>query len=148
MAMKETERSLTWYFVIAGALSALFALGTLSELTKFPSVPAAILAPIWYASLSRLALGIGYVAAGLTLKKALLSGARWIQYLVLASGASLVLELLWHFAGSQGSSADGVGVSGGFVGIAIRLAIVTYLYFNIRRLSTEAQVRVASTTFE
>ena len=148
MTMKETERSLTWYFVIAGALTVLFALGTLSELTKFPNLPAATLAPIWYASLSRLALGGGYIAAGLTLKNALLTGARWIQYLVLASGASLVIELFWNLANSQDGPAGGVGIAGGFVGIAIRLAIVMYLYFNIRRLSTEAQARTAGTAFE
>ena len=103
------------------------------------------------ATITRLVFGAGYVVAGLRLKQALLSGARWIQHLVLISGASLVVEIAWSFAmaGVRGGSAYQQGaLAGGVLGIAIRLAIVGYLYASIRRLSTEARARTAGTTFE
>jgi hypothetical protein len=147
MAMKETERSLRWYLLIAGGLTVIGALMTMNELpTRL--LPSDLAAVLWYATISRLVFGAAYVVAGVSLTKALLTGARWIQYLVLFSGASLVIELLWGLAVSQGGPAGSVGVAGGFVGLAIRIAIVSYLYVNIRRLSIEAQTRAAATTFE
>lgn len=147
MAMRETERSLRWYFLIAGGLTVVGALRNLGDLnTRYLSSD--IVAMILYASISRLVFGAAYVVAGVKLKSALLSGARWIQHLVMLSGASLVIELLWGLAVSQGGPAGGVGIAAGFVGIAIRIAIVSYLYVNIRRLSIEARTRAAATTFE
>jgi hypothetical protein len=150
MAMKETERSLRWYFLLAGGITVVVALITLSDLSKLPPLPTKLTAPVWYSAISRLLFGAGYLVAGFSLKNALLSGGRWIQHLVMASGASLILELVWNLANQSGGSGayQGGYVAGGLIGIGVRIAIVAYLYANIRRLSAEAQARTAGTAFE
>jgi hypothetical protein len=150
MAMKETERSLRWYFLIAGGLSVVQALPTMSDLSKLPGgAPVMLLAPLWYGAISHLVLGALFFMAGLRLKQALRTGARWIQHLILIAGAALILEVLWVIAVFGARAAyEADAVAGGFVGFGIRLAVVAYLYASVRRLSTEAQVRAAATSFE
>ena len=152
MAMKETERSLRWFFLIVGVLSVVLALAGISTLSQFSRrASAKLLAPLWYAATSHLVLGALFFLAGLRLKQALLTGARRIQHLILIAGAALVIEALWNFAvfGVKAHTAEQVGDAvGGFIGLGIRLAIVAYLYASVRRLSTEARVHAAATSFE
>lgn len=152
MAMKETERSLRWFFLISGGLSAVLALRNLSALSTLPrGVPLNLLAPAWYATLSHLVLGALFFVAGLRLKPALLTGARWIQHLVLIAGAALVVEAIWFIAvfGVQTDTPYEQGAMvGSLLGIVVRIAVVAYLHTSLRRLSAEARVRAAGTAFE
>ena len=151
MAMKETERSLRWFFLITGGLTVIMALGSIGDLSKLSHAPTRLIAPLWFSTISHLVLGAGFVLAGMKLKAALLTGARWIQRLVLLAGVSLVVELAWtysvfhEFAAASDRDAEFTGTA---IGVVIRLAVVAYLYASVRRLSGEAQVRTASTTFE
>jgi hypothetical protein len=150
MAMKETERSLRWFFLIAGALSAIQAVAAMNELSRLPrGVPMKLLAPIWYGTSSHLVLGALFFVAGLRLKQALLTGATWIQHLILIAGGALAIEVVWTLSifGIQTRTAYQQGAAmGGLFTIGLRVFIVAYLYRSVRRLSAEAWARAASAT--
>ncbi|HEX3757186.1 MAG TPA: hypothetical protein VHW23_00705 [Kofleriaceae bacterium] len=124
----------------------------MSELTRLlGEVPAKWLVPLWLGATSRLVFGALFFIAGLRLKQALLTGARWIQRVLMIAGVVLVIELLWTLAvfGLEIAAAYQVGAAvGGLFGLGLRIAIVLYLYASVRRLSKEARVRAAEISFE
>jgi hypothetical protein len=138
MAMKETEGSLRGYFLLAGVFSVVMALKDISDLSKLDITvlsggqKAALYIPI----VTRLLLGCGFVIAGVKLKAALLTGATWIQKLLIASGAMLFIN------GALITAAFGTDLGrGGIIGAAIGLAITIYLYRSVGRLAAEAKAR-------
>jgi hypothetical protein len=152
MAMRETERSLRWFFLIAGALSVVQGLATMSELSKLPrGVPMQLLAPIWYGTSSHVVLGALFFVAGLRLKQALLVRTTWIEHLILIAGASLVIEVVWMISifGVHTDTAYQAGAATGrLFGIGLRFFVVGYLYRTVRRLSNEAQAPTAGTQLQ
>jgi hypothetical protein len=147
MAMRETERSLRWFFLIAGALSALQGLAAMNGLSRLPhGISLKLLAPLWYGTSAHIVLGALFFLAGLRLKQALQIGATWIQHLIVIAGAALIIEVLWIvsvFGVVTGTPLQAGLALGGVVGIGIRIAVVAYLHASVRRLSAEAQAATA-----
>src|SRR4051812_48750093 len=71
--LKETDRSLRLYFIVVGAIAAFLALGNLASLGTDPAVATSgtVKLAIWFPVLARLVLGVAFVIAGFTLKRAL-----------------------------------------------------------------------------
>ena len=149
MAMRETERSLRWFFLIAGALSAIQGLAAMNGLSRLPhGISLKLLAPLWYGTSAHIVLGALFFLAGLRLKQALQTGATWIQHLIVTAGAALIIEVIWivSILGISTIPAIQAGAAvAGLVGIAIRIAVVAYLHASVRRLSAEAQAATAGT---
>ncbi len=137
MAMKETERSLRWYFLIAGTVSAALSLndiGTASKLTNvLGALPGSWQLAIWFPIIARLVIGVGYVAAGVKLKAALPLGATWIKQLLLASIVVLVTDAVLIGA-VLGMDIGQTGMTQSIIG----LVITAYLLASVRRLADEA----------
>ena len=136
MAMKETEGSLRAYFVLAGAVAVLLALGDYGVVSKLSLLPltavqkAALCIPIF----TRIMLGVGFVVAGLKLKSALQTDTTWIKKLLVASGAMLFIN------GALITAAFGTG-QGGIIGAVIGVAITVYLYRSVERLTADAKAK-------
>lgn len=148
MAMRETERSLRWFFLIAGGLSVVQSLAAMNELNKpaLREAPATLLAPLWFGAIAHLVFGALFVNAGLGLKQALLTGARSIQQLILVTGIVLLLEVIWiliAFGVQTRTDSQMTNLVGGSFAVGLRIAVVAYLYASVRRLSREAQARAA-----
>jgi hypothetical protein len=137
MAMKETERSLRWYFVIGGAIALSLALRDwsaikgLSDLLPF-DWKIAIYVPI----ASRLIIGVGFIVAGAKLPAALLTGATWIKKLLVFSAAMMFINGALATAILEIDAAQ-AGIGGAIIG----LLITVYLYRSVTRLSAEAIAR-------
>lgn len=140
MAMKETERSLRWYFLLAGTVSVLLSLRDISAASKLTtmlgSLPGSWQLAIWFPIIARLVLGVCYVAAGIKLRAALPLGATWIKQLLLASIVVLVTDavLIGSVLGME------IGQSGVTQSI-IGLVITAYLLASVRRLADEAMAK-------
>jgi len=135
--MRETEKSLRLYFLIAGVISALLAVRDLSTLAKLGSLggalPASWMLAIWFPIIARLALGCAYIWAGLRISVELPRGAAWIKTMLLVSIVVLVIDAI--LIGSVlGMDFGQSGITQSVVG----LAITAYLLANVRRLSDEA----------
>jgi hypothetical protein len=141
MAMKETEGSLRAYFFIAGAISIVFSLRELGAASKIPisALPTDWMLAIYVPLITRLGLGVAYLAAGALLPTALPTGAGWIKHILvlalvlMASNAALIAVVLGADVGRQG-----------LIGAIIGLAITVYLYKSVTRLSAEAMARAAA----
>ena len=137
MALKETERSLRWYFLLAGTVSALLSLRDISTVSKLTGVlgalPASWQLAIWFPIVARLVIGVGYIAAGVKLKAALPLGATWIKQLLLASIVVLVIDAVLIGA-VLGMDIGQTGVIQSIIG----LLVTVYLLASVRRLADEA----------
>jgi hypothetical protein len=135
MAMKETVGSLRAYFLIAGALSAASALSDIGELKELKGLelPLNITLAIYVPIIVRMLVGLGFIGAGLVLKKQLATGAALIKNLVLVATFLMVLDaglIVWAIGVELGQKAllyTGIGI-----------AIAIYLYASVARLSREA----------
>lgn len=138
MGMKETEGSLRAYFLIAGAVSIAMALRDISSVGKLDvsvltgGQKAALYLPI----ATRLLLGCGFVFAGLVLKRALVAGPRWIQQMLVISGAMLFINGALITA-ELGVEVGRAGITGALIGVAITI----YLYRSVGRLAAEARAK-------
>src|SRR4051794_23169739 len=92
MAMKESERSLRAYFLLAGCVSALGALARVGKASELSTLPASGQLAVCMPMISGIVLGMGFFIAGLKLKAALPRGAGWIKILLVASGALLFIN--------------------------------------------------------
>ena len=140
MGMRETERSLRWYFLIAGTISVVLSLNdisTASKLTKLlGTLPASWQLAIWFPTIARLLIGAGYIAAGVKLRTALPLGANWIKQLLLVSILVLVIDAVLIGA-VLGMEIGRTGVTTSIVG----LVITAYLLASVRRLADEAMAK-------
>jgi len=96
---------------------------------------------LWVPILSRAAICVGFLLAGIKLKAALPTGATWIKNLLLASIALLVLDSML-IVGVLGQELG----RGALIGQLIGLGITAYLLASVRRLSAEAMARAALPT--
>ena len=137
MGMRETEKSLRNYFVIAGFIAVALGLQDLSEILKLPfALPATWMLALWFPTLARMVLGVCFVMSGFKLSTALTTGARGIQGLLLAALGVMVIDAVL-IAGVIGVDLGQSGLIGSFIG----LLIIAYLLANVRRLSTEAMAK-------
>jgi hypothetical protein len=140
MGMRETERSARIYFFVAGGLGVAYGLVSLVHLagTSATALRHEPVAAIWYLDVASVVFSLLFVIAGIDLPRTLRTGATWIRRMLVAAGASLVLWVpLLYLSSDFRYDPDGAKTQavGGIVGIAIPLAIVIYLYVNLRRLS-------------
>jgi hypothetical protein len=133
--MRETERSLVLYFLIAGCFQWYQAQGL--RRSAGPSVdlqgPAEVLLVV--TKLSMIAFGLAFIVAGIRLKTELPRGARWIRTMIGASIVVYLLKLLLAIA----ISSEAAGQR--FVGVLIGVALTVYLATNTARLAAEARRR-------
>jgi len=145
----------------------LIASGALAAVASLPHVPrlarlswrrvSNLRSPFWdfeveiqYSTIAYLALGIGFVIAGLVVEQAVSTNARWLRWLVLVAGLAVVGEFVLHqaiahhlvgFAAPQANLMAALG-SGhlqsdviSYVWAGIRIAFLAYLYVTVRRVS-------------
>jgi hypothetical protein len=148
--LKETERSLRLYFIVVGTIATLLALGMLGNARKVPgeATSGIVIMAIWFRVLAHLLLGPAFVIAGVTLKRALESGAAGTKKLVKLAAAVVIAEVVLVAVGtsSVGTSDDSAELMGRAMGRAlIPLLILWYIYASLRRLSAEAQQRTLDT---
>jgi hypothetical protein len=140
MAMRETEESLSAYLVLAGAVGVVIAVVQIGLApTAHRASPSAIHSALivfgaWYAIALRLVLGVAYVVAGMSVRRALPGGARGIQRLLLGSIAAHLVE--GALVATTASPHEQVWRA--CLDLAA-LAITIYLVANVRRLAAEAQ---------
>ncbi len=138
MAMKETERSLRWYFLIFGVLGVLTAPVQLSKLGKLHlgqlgfAVQLAHVLPV----ITAIASGIAYTIAGATLRESLLRGGEWIKKMLIVCGAMMFINGALITA-ALGPGRGRPGITGALIGFAITI----YLLRSVRRLSAEAKAK-------
>jgi hypothetical protein len=150
MAMRETERSLRIYFLLAGVIGTFRALSDLGNARKLPPLPTTWMLALWVPIIAHLVLGPAFVIAGVKLKTALRTDTTSLRRMLVAAGAVLVIELVvevlvWGRASeayAKGQLIGAVTLSG------IGIAIAAYLYANVVRLSREAKTRDAAAAFE
>ena len=136
MAMRETEGSLRTYLVLAGAVNTYWAVSALSQAIALGSLPASWMLAVWFPILTRIPISIGFVVAGLKLKKALVSDPAWILGLLKLSGVIMVINV-GLTAGVLGRLASSVAHGTTIAGVLI----TWYLYANVNRLAREAKLR-------
>lgn len=138
MAMKETAGSLRGYFLLAGIVSALLALKDNSSLSavNMSALTGGQKAALYIPIVTRIALGCGFVVAGIRFNAALLAGATWIKKMLVVSGALLFINgaLLTAEFGLQPAQS-------GIIGALVGLAITIYLYRSVTRLAAEAAAK-------
>ena len=105
------------------------------------TVPASWMLALWVPILSRAAICVGFLFAGIKLKTALPTGATWIKNLLLTSIALLVLDSM-IIVGVFGQELG----RGALIGQLVGLAITAYLLASVRRLSAEAMARAGLPT--
>jgi hypothetical protein len=140
--LKETPRSLRLYFIVVGTIATLWAFATLGDATKVPATSGIATLAIWLPVLGRLAMGPAFVFTGLTLGRALESGAAGAKTVVKLAAALVVAEVVLFAVAvnSAGSSVNSAELMGRQVGRAlIPLLILWYIYASLRRLAAEAQ---------
>jgi hypothetical protein len=140
MAMKETEGSLRGYFLIAGVIGVLWGLRELGDLKRLgvdvAALPASWKLAIYVPIVGHMLVGIGFVAAGVKLKAALVTDPSWIKKLLIVSG------LLQLIDGALITATFGTDLGrAGLIGAGVTLLITTYLYRSVVRLSAEAKAR-------
>ena len=134
--MKETDGSLKRYFLIVGVLSALSAVSDISDISNLGDLsmlPIQFKLALYVPVAVRLLLGIGFVLAGLAVKKTLPTGGRGIKQLLLVSGVLLLADtglIIWALGVEVGQRA--------LITSAIGIAITIYLYASVTRLAREA----------
>lgn len=138
--MRETEKSLKVYFLVAGTIGAVLALRDLQAAMRFGTLGGALppswLLAIWFSVISHLVLGCAYLWSGVRLTAELQRGAPWIKNVLLGSIVALVID-----AALTGSILGlDVGRSAMTTPI-IGLVISVYLLANVRRLSEEAMAK-------
>ncbi len=136
MAMRETANSLRAYFLFAGVLGLLALSNELSRMGWLQSVlPPFGLAVAWYCNLVDGAFAIGFLVAGLQVKRVLPLGASWIKKMLVLVIAAMALKIALLVAafGADSQTAE-LGWS------IIRVAVSVYLLANLRRLVEEAMV--------
>jgi len=138
MGMRETEGSLRAYFLVVGVLGSIAALAGLRDAS---TLHMSMMFALWVPILSRAAICVGFLLAGIKLKAALPTGATWIKNLLLASIALLVLDSML-IVGVLGQELG----RGALIGQLIGLGITAYLLASVRRLSAEAMARAALPT--
>jgi hypothetical protein len=146
--LKETQRSLRLYFIVVGTIATLWALASLGDATKMPASSAIVTLAIWVPVLGRLVIGPAFVFVGLTLGRALESGAEGTKKLVKLAAAIVVAEVVLFTVAvnSVGSAPNSAELTGRAVGRAlIPLLILWYIYASLVRLSAEAQQRAVDT---
>jgi len=146
MAMRETERSARLYFLIGGGLGTIYGLWSLVNLVNLARPPRHALTqePVaaWYIIVISIVFSALFVVAGIDLPRALRTGASWILRMLVVAGVAL---LAWVVVLYLSSDVDydpdraKAALVAGLVGIAVPVALVAYLYVNIRRLSAEAR---------
>ncbi|MFT3695089.1 MAG: hypothetical protein QM831_18270 [Kofleriaceae bacterium] len=142
MGMKETEGSLQAYFLLAGGISGVSALNDLKGLSEAQHLGLANfsgvqMAALWIGVITRIALGVAFIVAGLSLKTQLKKGADWIKTMLVLSGATLLM----NGALTAAAFTDDIWQAG-FIGLLIGLLITIYLYRSVVRLSREARAKV------
>ena len=136
MAMKETERSLRIYFLIAGVFMLVSSLRDVSVADHLHGLRADQSFALYFPIVTRLLLGLGFFIAGLTLKTALPAGAAWIKKLLVASGALLFVN------GALTTAEFPIELAtGALIGAGVGLAITIYLHRSVTRLAAEAAAR-------
>lgn len=135
--MRETERSLRAYFLLAGMIAIVIsyrdwsAIQAVSDLLPF-DWKIAIYVPI----VTRVIIGVGFLIAGANLPQALLTGADWIKKLLVFSGIMILVN------GALASAIlDLDAAQAGIIGAIIGLLITIYLHRSVSRLSAEAAQR-------
>lgn len=140
--MRETSKSIRAYFVIAGAIALLLGLRDLSTVSRFGSVlgslPLSWQLALWFPLLTRIALGAGFVWAGVSLTTALPRGAGWIKTLLLVTMVVQLVDMVL-VASVLGSDLGTPELAKSLVS----LLIAGYLLANIRRLADEAMAKAA-----
>jgi len=148
--LKETERSLRAYFIVAGVLGLISGLLSLGDATKAALTGRSIVVTLalWFLPLARVVLGPAFIVAGITLKRALEVGAPRTKQLVLIAAAAFVMEsVLWVVAlNSLGARQHGAELAGQAFGRAvIPLLILWYIYASLRRLVNESRLHFVET---
>lgn len=148
MAMRETERSARLYFLIGGGLGAIYGIWFLVNLPQPPrqaltqeSVAA------WYIGVASIVFSTLFVIAGIDLPRALRTGASWILRMLVVAGVALLAWLVVLYLSSDvdyDPDRAKAALVAGLVAIVVPVALVTYLYVNIRRLSAEARATKAA----
>jgi len=146
MAMRETERSLRWYFWVAGVIAVVTGCRNLSSTWDMIPDDERWRFMLAVPSFARVAFGGAFVVAGSKLKEALASDPTWIRRLLVLVGVAQVAELAliwWVFhdmLGSVGSMVIGSVATSSLIGVAITV----YLHYNLVRLSRETKARLPS----
>jgi hypothetical protein len=135
MAMKETVRSLTMYFLFVGVVAIALGIRDVSKLSELKGLNGGQTFAVYFSIAVSFGLGSAFLAAGASLKKALLGGAGWIKALVLVSGLCVVIDTV-AVAATMGE-VPGVRTAAMIRGL-IGVVIAVYLHFNITRLAAEA----------
>jgi hypothetical protein len=146
--LKETERSLRWYFIIVGALGTVIALSSLSDASKAPAMSSILVTlAIWIPPLARLVLGVAFMIAGVKLAQALENGAPGTKQLVKIAAAVVIAEVvLFGAAVSSIGTRDSAALMGGAVGrTLVALLILWYIHSSLRRLADESRRRIVNT---
>jgi hypothetical protein len=137
-SMKETERSLRWYLLLAGVIAALTAMRDIDSLKSYGGVlTTGQMAALYIPIVTRLLLGAAFVVAGVKLPSALLTGAGWIKTMLVISGAALLLD------GAIVTAVFGGAGQSGIVGAAVGIAITAYLHHSVTRLAAEAAIKAS-----
>ncbi len=150
MAMRETERSLRWYLLLAGAGSTLSSLGDLGDAFALPALPITWTVALWFPLLAHLVLGVAFVVAGVRLEAALAGNPGWITRMLIATGAVLLVELglIWSTWGNASEAFARERFAGAALVGMIGIVITAYLYANVNRLAREARSRASDAVFE
>lgn len=146
--LKETPRSLRLYFIVVGTIATVWALASLGDATKLPATSGIVTLAIWVPVLGRLVMGPAFVVAGVTLARALESGAAGTKRLVKLAAALIVAEVVLFSVAvnSVGTAENSAELMGRELGRAlIPLLILWYIYASLRRLAAEAQQHVVDT---
>jgi uncharacterized membrane protein len=136
--LKETQRSLHWYFIIAGMFSVLMGMSQLDDIGDVSElgvdIPASWMFSMYFSCAARLVLGVAYVVTGARLDKDLLKGGRATR-VVLKIALAVILADIGLITTIVGFEATEPELGRTIVGVAITL----YLLHNVTRLSTEAK---------
>jgi hypothetical protein len=141
--MRETPRSLRAYFIIVGLLGGLVYTAQLVAGVRLAVSPAADLVAAWIlvvlilVALVKLAACVGFLYAGITLRRYLDKGdPRRILKIILFSGGAYVFTAVVGILAAKSLGGElGAGNLGGTV---VGLLITWYLYVNTRRLARES----------
>lgn len=124
MAMKETVRSITIYFIVSGIL------GCLSNLKYFVEPHGMVL--LYAIGGFGFLVSAAFLVVGIMMKKLLTQAPGAVIGVICFTGAGIVLTGGLLLAAGSPTASDYVFHAGG-------LAICAYLLANVRRLSREAQ---------
>jgi hypothetical protein len=130
MAMKETVRSLRVFFIVIGVAAGLNKLSAV--LTWFRAGQLPPLVPGMFIAVD-LAVAIGFVIAGITLRSALPNGARWIKRLITVPRVFRGAEIIYLVTGAPSPFERGWGLR-----LTLGIFLPLYLYVSVRRLANEA----------